>query len=157
MGANTKIQWATHTFNPWRGCVKVAAGCANCYAEAQSKRNPNTLGVWGPNGSRVVASESMWREPLKWNRAAECHHAFDCGQAEHGDACPQSDRPRVFCGSLCDVFEDWGGTIQCGRSRSEPFALRIDRDTGEWVRSIAAYDSCRMATIDAAARFLCHS
>ena len=60
-----------------------------------SKRNPGTLGVWGPNGTRVVASESMWREPSKWNKAAE--------QA--------GERRRVFCASLADVFEDWRGQV----------------------------------------------
>ncbi len=89
MGANTKIEWAHHTFNPWRGCTKVSAGCANCYADTLSKRNPLTLGVWGPNGTRVVAAESAWREPLKWDRAAKA----------------AGERHRVFCASLADVFE----------------------------------------------------
>lgn len=93
---NTKIQWADHTFNPWRGCTKIAPGCANCYADAQSKRNPTTLGVWGPSGTRVVASEAMWRQPLRWERAAETT----------AEVWPE-DRPRVFCGSMCDVFEYW--------------------------------------------------
>ena len=101
MGANTKIEWCDFTFNPWRGCQKVAAGCVNCYAEAQSKRNPKTLGVWGPNGTRVVASEEMWRQPLKWERDVETTVEVW-----------KDDRPRVFCGSLCDVFEDWGGEIR---------------------------------------------
>jgi len=70
----------------------------NCYAEAQSKRNPKTLGVWGPNGTRVVASEEMWRQPLKWERDVETTVEVW-----------KDDRPRVFCGSLCDVFEDWPG------------------------------------------------
>jgi protein gp37 len=108
MAENTKIQWATHTFNPWRGCAKIAPGCANCYADAQSKRNPGTLGVWGPNGTRVVASEAMWREPLKWNKAAACLETFDCNAGDHSDCCPQKVRDRVFCASLADVFEDWG-------------------------------------------------
>lgn len=67
--AVTKIEWTAtvrpdgtispgFTFNPVRGCTKVSAGCANCYADTMSKRNPLTLGVWGPNGTRVVASES---------------------------------------------------------------------------------------------------
>jgi protein gp37 len=89
MAANTKIEWATHTFNPWRGCTKVSVGCANCYADTLSHRNPGVLGVWGPNGTRVVAAESAWREPLRWNRAA----------AKAGE------RHRVFCASLADVFE----------------------------------------------------
>lgn len=66
MGQNTKIQWADHTFNRWRGCTKIASGCANCYADAQSKRNPRLLGIWGPNGTRVVASEQMWGKPAEF-------------------------------------------------------------------------------------------
>ena len=105
MAENTKIQWANHTFNPWRGCTKVAAGCANCYADAQSLRNPKTLGVWGPNGTRVVASEAMWREPVKWDRLAEvAQHA----EIDDGLPAPRPC-PRVFCASLADVFEDWPG------------------------------------------------
>lgn len=95
MGADSKIQWTHSTFNPWRGCTKVSPGCANCYADAMSSRNPKTLGVWGPNGTRVVASEAMWREPLKWDKTA----------AKAGE------RRRVFCASLADVFEDWQGPI----------------------------------------------
>jgi protein gp37 len=95
MAENTKIEWATHTLNPWRGCTKVAAGCANCYADALSKRNPSTLGIWGPNGTRVMAAPAAWQEPLKWNR-----HAGSIGE-----------RHRVFCASLADVFEDWDGKI----------------------------------------------
>lgn len=112
MAKDTKIQWATHTFNPWRGCQKVAPGCANCYADAQSKRNPGTLGVWGPNGTRVVASEAMWREPMKWQRA-ERERRECCLECE--DITPRCEqcgpRPRVFCASLADVFEDWGGQV----------------------------------------------
>lgn len=95
MGADSKIEWTDHTFNPWRGCVKVHEGCAQCYAESQSKRNPATLGVWGANGSRVVASESMWRQPVKWN----------------AEAAADGVRRRVFCASLADVFEDWAGQL----------------------------------------------
>lgn len=89
MAENTKIQWAHHTFNPWRGCTKVSDGCKNCYADQMSGRNPKVLGVWGKNGTRVVASESMWKQPLKWNRDAEA----------------AGERSRVFCASLADVFE----------------------------------------------------
>lgn len=89
MGENTKIEWCHHTFNPWRGCTKVSEGCAHCYAEALSHRNPSVLGLWGDAGTRVVASESAWGEPLKWDRKAR----------EAGE------RHRVFCASLADVFE----------------------------------------------------
>lgn len=90
MAENSKIEWTTHTFNPWRGCTKVSPGCAHCYAETLSRRNPAVLGIWGPNGTRPVAAESAWHQPLKWNRAAEA----------------AGERHRVFCASLADVFED---------------------------------------------------
>ncbi len=89
MGANTNIEWADHTFNPWRGCTKVGLGCANCYAEKLSHRNPGTLGVWGPKGKRPIAAEAYWLQPLQWNKIAK----------ESGE------KHRVFCASLADVFE----------------------------------------------------
>jgi len=90
MAENSKIQWTHHTFNPWRGCARVSPGCVHCYAETLSKRNPKTLGTWGVDGTRVVASPSMWQQPVKWNTAAK--------QA--------GERHRVFCASLADVGED---------------------------------------------------
>lgn len=90
MGKNSKIEWTHHTFNPWRGCTKISPGCTNCYAEKLSKRNPATLGVWGDHGTRVVAVDSYWQQPPKWNR----------------DAKQVRERRRVFCASLADVFED---------------------------------------------------
>lgn len=90
MGESSKIQWTDATFNPWRGCDKVSPGCANCYAEKLSHRNPAVLGEWGPGAARVPAAESYWRQPIKWNRDAE----------------REGVRRRVFCLSLGDVFED---------------------------------------------------
>jgi protein gp37 len=83
-----------------------------------SGRNPKTLGIWGPNGTRVVAAEAQWKLPLKWNKAAAtgvCHACFgrgmltketcvSCkGTGKEGDGSPY--RARVFCASLADVFE----------------------------------------------------
>lgn len=102
LGANSKIEWTDHTFNPWRGCQHAVLGdgsehpgCAHCYAEAMSGRNPKALGEWGADGKRVMASDAMWREPLKWNREAEA----------------AGMRARVFCASLADVFEEWTGPV----------------------------------------------
>jgi protein gp37 len=108
MGENSKIEWTSHTFNPWIGCTKVAPGCTHCYAEAFSKRTGKA--VWGPNGTRTLTGVSYWKQPLKWNARAECC----CGSAGLGGAecffCAGGcKRPRVFCASLADVFEDWEG------------------------------------------------
>ena len=119
MAETTKIEWATHTWNPWIGCTKVHTGCKNCYAEAMQGR----LGVeWGPNGTRRRTAESTWRKVEAWNRWD--HKCMNCGYmcfhlGEHpgevrsrccnANAVPA--RPRVFP-SLCDPFEDWSGVIR---------------------------------------------
>lgn len=107
MGASTKIEWCDYTWNPWRGCTKVDAGCHNCYAEKQSKRNPTVLGIWGDQGQRVLAASDYWREPKRWNTHAEV----------------TGTRPRVFCASLADVFEDWAGGMT--NVRGEPLAMNM--------------------------------
>lgn len=89
------IAWTHWTFNPWRGCTKVNEACKFCYADQLSARNPKTLGVWGNNGVRVFGAESYWKLPLKWNETAR----------------NSSERHRVFCASLADVFEDWQGPM----------------------------------------------
>jgi protein gp37 len=111
MGANTEIEWATHTFNPWVGCQRVSPGCTNCYAEAYDKRvggrpknqrkDPEVAELrWGPKAPRVRTSDANWRKPLAWDQAAvRAKVAADLA----GRARPE--RPRVFCASLADVFE----------------------------------------------------
>lgn len=89
MAENSKIEWTDHTHNPWRGCTKVSRACDICYAETMSKRNPRVLGIWGKYGTRTIASEAVWKDPIRWDRLAKA-----AGQ-----------RHRVFCASLADVFE----------------------------------------------------
>lgn len=88
MGANTNIEWADHTFNPWIGCHKISPGCKHCYAERVAKRF-GWAADWTRKGRRKVTTRDYWQKPLAWN-----------DQVKPGDR-----RPRVFCGSLCDVFE----------------------------------------------------
>lgn len=108
MAENSKIEWCEHTFNPWRGCTKVSPGCAHCYAETLSKRNPRVLGEWGPGKPRVLASEAMWQQPLKWNREAGLawKNWTTAVDARAGDSGPMPTRPRVFCASLADWLDD---------------------------------------------------
>jgi len=119
MAENSKIQWTDHTFNPWRGCTKVSPGCDLCYAETMSKRNQSVLGVWGKYGSRVIASEAMWKQPVMWNfyaREGFCPKCKGKGwlnfKKEGERRCDNCDkgsvepyRSKVFCASLADVFE----------------------------------------------------
>ncbi len=155
----TTIEWCDFTFNHVRGCTKVAEGCKFCYADTLSKRNPGTLGIWGPNGTRVVASEAMWREPLKWNKKAmvwplHCELCRRWGvdpiaewqKRDNGHLPDPSllSRPRVFCASLADVFEDWGKHIQVNDFTD----LRICTDDGQWVRKNGAFTNVRLANLN---------
>lgn len=87
MGADSKIDWTDHTFNPWIGCSKVSPGCEHCYAESESKRRG--WAVWGKGKPRKRTTKANWRKPIAWNK-----EAFEKGR-----------RVRVFCASLSDVFD----------------------------------------------------
>jgi protein gp37 len=107
VGENSSIQWTDHTFNPWRGCVKVSAGCKNCYAEQSTPvrvARSRGLETWGADAARIPASEALWREPLKWNEEAKAAGA----------------QARVFTASLSDFFEGRGDLDEM---RARLFAL----------------------------------
>lgn len=116
MAENSSIEWTTHTFNPWLGCTKVAPGCTHCYAEALMDRRYGKV-QWGPNGTRVLTSPANWKLPLKWNREADpLKHTRKLKDpidiiASASVELAYAYRPRVFCASLSDVFEDWPGPI----------------------------------------------
>lgn len=104
MGSNTKIEWATHTFNPWRE----------------------------KDDTRIMAAESAWKEPLKWDREAKA--AMEQWRADSygfpfNPPYPKPPRPRVFCASMADVFEDWAGPISShdGRWIVRPY---LDSESG---------------------------
>lgn len=90
MGENTAIEWADHTFNAWIGCEVVSPACDHCYARTGSARIGARYGLqlWG--GDRFFTGEDYWRQPIRWNRAAEA----------------VGRRARVFTNSFGDVFED---------------------------------------------------
>lgn len=88
MGADTKIQWCHHTFNPWWGCVEAGPECDSCYARTFAHRLG--LKLWGHDADRRFFGDAHWREPLKWNRQAAA----------------AGERRRVFCSSMADVLED---------------------------------------------------
>jgi len=89
MGADSKISWTHHTFSPWWGCTKVGGSpaCDNCYAETWAKRTG--FKIWGDDAPRRYFGDKRWREPLKWNAAAE----------------KAGERARVFCASMGDWAE----------------------------------------------------
>lgn len=87
MGRNSRVSWCDHSFNPWWGCVQIGIGCVNCYARDFAER----LGydVWGKDKPRRLFEQNRWNEPRRWNRVAE----------------KAAEKHKIFCGSMCDVFE----------------------------------------------------
>jgi len=85
---SSNIPWTEHTFNPWEGCTKYGPGCDDCYAWVRDVRFHRGI-HWGKGAERRIHSDAYWRQPLPWNAEAR----------ERG-------RPiKVFCGSLCDIFD----------------------------------------------------
>ncbi len=114
MGEHSKIEWCDHTFNPWIGCQKVGPGCDNCYAEAINYRFG--WGHWGPHAERRITSDANWKAPERWNRqAALSFNGWRAGvealyggneQAALTAGFIKPRRPRVFCASMADVFDN---------------------------------------------------
>jgi protein gp37 len=91
MAEKSGIAWTDATFNPWWGCEKLSEACAHCYAERDAKRFSKGVSTyWGKDTARRFFNEGHWGEPYKWNAKAR------------KDGYPL----RVFCGSMCDIFED---------------------------------------------------
>ncbi len=83
MAMQSKIEWTDSTWNPVTGCVKISAGCKNCYAERMAKR----LRAMGQenyaNGFEPTIHEKVLRYPLQWKK-------------------PQN----IFVNSMSDLFLD---------------------------------------------------
>ena len=161
MTANTKIEWADHTFNPWEGCTRVGPGCDHCYAAARNARFAHGVEInWGPGAPRRRTSPENWAQPLKWNAkrfmqcaacgwrghvAAELIGCGGCGSIDHlNDA-----RPRVFCASLADVFDNevdpqW---------RVDLFRLIIDTPNLDWLLLTKRIGNASRMLQDVAERF----
>jgi protein gp37 len=92
MSDNTKIEWATSTWNPIIGCSHVSPGCNNCYAERMANRlasNPLMKQAYAP----VITNG-------KWN---SCTHLIDSALEKPF----QWKKPRtIFVCSMSDLFHE---------------------------------------------------
>lgn len=97
MADNSIIAWTDHTANWWMGCLKVSAGCDNCYAETLT-RNRMGLDVWGPaKTTRRQPVKSVLGNVAKWEKLA----------AQGSTGVMGKGNPKlVFVGSLMDWAED---------------------------------------------------
>lgn len=115
MGLST-IQWCDYSWNPWIGCRKVAAECANCYAETLDRNRysktlapgtkENPVSHWG---SGLRHRTKTWGDPLKWNKHAKNNLAAFwewANEQPDDEVLTPPHRPRVFCASLADWLDD---------------------------------------------------
>lgn len=90
MTGRTKIEWATHVWNPVVGCSKVSEGCRNCYAkELHDRRHKGVLlGAKLPEQyakpfETIQLRQDRLTHPLRWKKPR-----------------------RVFVNSMSDLFHE---------------------------------------------------
>lgn len=66
--AQTKIEWASDTWNPITGCSKISAGCKHCFAERMAKRLAGRYGYPADEPFRVTLHPGRLEEPLHWRK-----------------------------------------------------------------------------------------
>jgi protein gp37 len=81
---STAIGWTNATWNPWQGCTKVSAGCANCYMYSEKTR-------YGQDPHVVVrSSPHTFNGPRSAKRYPPGSLIFTCSWSDfmHRDADP---------------------------------------------------------------------
>jgi protein gp37 len=112
------------------GCTKIAPGCTRCYAETLTK-NRMGISVWGPKSRRQMTGESIWANPKKWNKQAQA----------------EGRRHRVFCASLCDVFEEFDGPV----TNAKQDRLFVTYESGDFApaaKDLPKFIGSRWVTLD---------
>lgn len=117
---NSKIEWTDHTWNGWIGCTRVSPACDNCYAAVSTPARTKGV-VWGAKMPRVRTAPGTWSQMRTWNDQpfGQCKACGWRGPVRNavaeagGHSCPSclvgvvtAARARVFCSSLCDVFDN---------------------------------------------------
>jgi protein gp37 len=100
----TKIEWATHVWNPVRGCSRVSEGCRNCYAERMAAR-------FSGNGFDGMTAESVKFQPFAGFAEMAKSGPRWTGKVELIES--MLDLPlhwrkprRIFVASMSDIFHD---------------------------------------------------
>jgi protein gp37 len=83
MSAKTGIAWTDATWNPVRGCTKISAGCAHCYAQTFAERWRGIPGHPYEQGFDVRLVPEALDLPLRWRKPR-----------------------RIFVNSMSDLFHE---------------------------------------------------
>lgn len=66
MSIQSDIEWTDATWNPVRGCTKISAGCAKCYASTFAERFRGVVGHPYEQGFDLRLVPEKLAEPLRW-------------------------------------------------------------------------------------------
>ncbi|MBE3584967.1 MAG: phage Gp37/Gp68 family protein [Thermoanaerobacter sp.] len=90
----TRIEWATHVWNPVTGCNPISEGCRNCYAERFARRLAGRYGYPKVDPFRVTLHPERVEEPLRWRKP---RRVFVCSMGDlFHDNVPDEYIDRVF-------------------------------------------------------------
>lgn len=102
MAQKTEIEWTDATWNPVAGCIKVGAGCDNCYAERFAERWRGVPGHPYEHGFDLRLWPERLKQPARWKkpRMIFVNSMSDLFQKEI---------PRSFVDRVFDAMEaaDW--------------------------------------------------
>jgi protein gp37 len=165
VSAQTGIEWADSTFNPWIGCTKVSPACDHCYAE-RDMANWLKVVQWGAGQPRKRTAVKNWKGPKDWNDEPffQCACGWRGGaksliwKSEQDAHCPacgteniEEARRRVFCASLADVFDnevpiEWlVDLLDLIRQTPNLDWLLLTKRIGNWLRRLeAAHERVRL-------------
>jgi protein gp37 len=94
----SKIEWCDETWNPVTGCVKISAGCKNCFAERMARRLKAMGQTKYAAGFRPTYHPGALDEPTRWRKP---RRVFVCSMSDlFQDFVPDS-----FIASVFDVME----------------------------------------------------
>jgi hypothetical protein len=94
MSEFSKIEWTTHTFNPWWGCVRVSPACRFCYADTQASRYGHD--IWRRKGPRRMASRPRC-SARPWPTCSRTTPTWP----NRASGCGRSSRRPLGCGGSC--------------------------------------------------------
>lgn len=118
MGKTSAIEWTDATWNPWQGCIKVSAGCKNCYMYRDQKR-------YGRDPRDIHrSSDATFNAPLKWK---EPRKVFTCSWSDF--FLPEADEWRPEAWEI--IRKTPQHTYQILTKRPENILDRLPPDWGD--------------------------
>ena len=148
--AETRIEWATHVWNPTTGCDRVSEGCDNCYALVLAKRlkamgqpkyqRDGDERTSGP-GFGLTCHDDVVDHPLRW-RKLRLVFVNSMSDLFHPEV-PDSFIRRVF-----DVMTDAGRhTFQVLTKRPQRMAALLEAwKASGWSPPVNVWVGCSIET-----------